>query len=122
MRKPTKLGARLRLSIAPGIALGPGKADLLEAIGETGSIAAAGRRLRMSYRRAWLLVEEMNGDFRAPLIQAAKGGNRGGGASLTATGADILSRYRHMERLCNDAIGADLKVLRGLVKRDSGKP
>ena len=122
MRKPTTLGARLRLAIEPGVAVGPGKADLLEAIGETGSISAAGRQLKMSYRRAWLLVEEMNNDFSAPLVQAAKGGSHGGGASLTRVGEEVLSRYRNMERLCNDAVGADLKALRGLIKRNQGKP
>ena len=121
MRKPTKLGARLRVAIEPGIAVGPGKADLLEAIGETGSISAAGRRLKMSYRRAWLLVDEMNNDFGMPLVHAAKGGSQGGGASLTQAGDEVLIRYRNMERLCNDAVGADLKALRGLIKRNQGK-
>lgn len=121
MRKPTKLGARLRIVIEPGIAVGPGKADLLEAIGETGSISAAGRRLKMSYRRAWLLVDEMNNDFGAPFVHAAKGGSQGGGASLTKAGDEVLIRYRNMERLCNDAVGADLKALRGLIKRNQGK-
>lgn len=117
MRKPTRLGARLRIAIEPGIALGPGKADLLEAIGETGSISAAGRRLKMSYRRAWLLVDEMNNDFSTPLVQAAKGGSQGGGAALTGTGLEVLQRYRNMERLSNDAVGPDLRALRSLVKR-----
>ncbi len=117
MRKPTRLGARLRIAIEPGIALGPGKADLLEAIGETGSISAAGRRLKMSYRRAWLLVDEMNNDFSTPLVQAAKGGSQGGGAALTGTGLEVLQRYRNMERLSNDAVGPDLRALRNLVKR-----
>jgi len=74
----------------------PGQAALLEASGETGSIAAAGRRLGMSYRRARVLVKTMNARFRAPLIEAAKGGPQGGGAQLTEMGRDVLARYRRM--------------------------
>ena len=121
MRKPTRLGARLRVAIEPGIAVGPGKADLLDAIAETGSISAAGRRLKMSYRRAWLLVDEMNNDFATPLVQAAKGGSQGGGAALTKSGQEVLTRYRNMERLCDDAVAADLKALRALIKRNQSK-
>jgi len=83
---------RLRLNIAPGIAFGPGKADLLEGIRDTGSIAAAGRRMRMSYKRAWQLVEELNRVFDTPLVEASKGGSGGGGATLTRAGADALAR------------------------------
>lgn len=98
----------LRLRIAPGIAFGPGKADLLEGIRETGSIAAAGRRMRMSYKRAWQLVEELNRLFDAPLVAAVKGGPGGGGAELTRLGADMLARYRRMHAACCEAIAADL--------------
>ena len=78
--------------------MGPGKADLLEAIAETGSISAAARRMRMSYRRAWLLVHTMNECFAQPLIVAEKGGKTGGGAALTETGEAILARYRQLSR------------------------
>lgn len=76
--------------------MGPGKADLLDAIAETGSISAAARRMRMSYRRAWLLVRTMNACFDKPLVSAAKGGKTGGGAALTDTGAAVLARYREV--------------------------
>jgi len=76
--------------------MGPGKADLLDAIAETGSISAAARRMRMSYRRAWLLVQTMNECFAEPLVSAAKGGKAGGGAALTSTGAAVLARYRQL--------------------------
>ena len=102
---------RLRLQIAPGIALGPGKADLLEGIRDTGSIAAAGRRMRMSYKRAWQLVDELNGFFDVPLVAASKGGSGGGGASLTKAGADVLARYRRMHAACCAAIVDDLSAL-----------
>ncbi|WP_425228029.1 winged helix-turn-helix domain-containing protein [Sphingomonas sp.] len=79
------------------IALGPGKADLLDAIAATGSISAAGRQLGLSYRRAWLLVDTMNRAFAAPLVTAAKGGARGGGAALTETGQAVLAGYRALQ-------------------------
>ncbi|MGH8173739.1 MAG: winged helix-turn-helix domain-containing protein [Rhodanobacteraceae bacterium] len=109
---------RLRLQIAPGIAFGPGKADLLEGIRDTGSIAAAGRRMRMSYKRAWQLVEELNGLFDAPLVAASKGGAGGGGAMLTRAGEDALTRYRRMHAACGKAVAKDLAAL---LKHRSGK-
>ena len=99
---------RLRVRLAPGIDLGPGKADLLEGIGETGSISAAGRRMRMSYKRAWQLVDELNGLFDAPLVAASKGGSGGGGATLTRRGVDVLMRYRRMHAACCAAISGDV--------------
>ncbi len=106
--------ARLRLRLMAGeeIAIGPGKADLLSAIEETGSISAAGRRLDMSYRRAWLLVETMNRCFRAPLVEAAKGGPKGGGARLTKLGAKVLKSYRLMESKAEKAISGEVAKLR----------
>src|ERR1700730_6297389 len=82
-----RLEPRLRILLGSSIAIGPGKAALLELIGETGSIAAAGRRMGMSYRRAWVLAKTMNACFREPLIEAAKGGIGGGGGRLTPKGA-----------------------------------
>ena len=102
---------RLRVQIAPGVAFGPGKADLLDGIRDTGSIAAAGRRMRMSYKRAWQLVEELNGLFDTPLVAASKGGAGGGGALLTRTGEDVLARYRRMHAACCKAIAADVVAL-----------
>lgn len=104
-------GVRLRLMLGGEIALGPGKADLLQGIAETGSISAAGRRLGMSYKRAWLLVDTMNRCFAAPLVVAESGGKTGGGASLTALGEDVLKRFRHMEAAAAKACAADLKAL-----------
>jgi len=86
----------LRIMLGDNIALGPGKADLLEAIANTGSISAAGRSMDMSYRRAWLLVDEMNRCFKTPLVTAAKGGVHGGGAQLTDEGRQVLEHYRTM--------------------------
>jgi molybdate transport system regulatory protein len=87
---------RLRLLFGDRLVFGPGKGELLARIAETGSIAAAGRAMGMSYKRAWALVEEMNAVFRAPLVQSARGGAGGGGATLTPDGCEVLDAYRAM--------------------------
>lgn len=106
------VGTRLRIVIAPGVALGPGKADLLQGIKETGSISAAARRMGMSYKRAWYLVETLNGHFGKPLVVSVKGGRAGGGAQLTALGEEVLAAFREMERLSETAIAPVMKRLR----------
>jgi molybdate transport system regulatory protein len=87
----------IRLDFEGGRRLGAGKIALLEAIEETGSISAAGRRHAMSYRRAWLLVEELNRIFASPLVEARHGGAKGGGAELTEEGRRIVALYRSAE-------------------------
>ncbi len=87
----------LRLVLDAATSLGPGKADLLQGIRETGSIAAAGRRMGMSYKRAWLLVDTLNHCFREPLVAPSKGGKAGGGAALTGTGEAVLALYREAQ-------------------------
>jgi molybdate transport system regulatory protein len=109
------LGARLRIVLEPEIAIGPGKADILEAIEETGSIAAAGRSMGMSYKRAWHLVETMNRCFKSPLVEASKGGRAGGGARLTELGHEVLARYRRMEMLTARVIEPEMAALRSVV-------
>lgn len=111
---------KIRLYAGEEIALGPGKADLLEAIAEEGSISAAARALGMSYRRAWLLVDAMNRCFKTPLVETDAGGRGGGGAALTASGTQILRRYRAMERKAAAAIRADLTALRRSLRGGSG--
>ena len=115
------VGARLRLVLEPDIAIGPGKADLLEGIEETGSIAAAGRRLGMSYKRAWSLIESMKADFGAPLVEARRGGKAQGGADLTDLGTQVLGLYREMEADTATAVSAKLEAMRRLVGRPKGK-
>lgn len=114
MHKPNQIeGLRFRLVLKPGFALGPGKADLLEAVAATGSLAAAGERLGMSAKRVWTLTREMNDAFREPLIETEKGGSGGGGgARLSPLGDQVLSRYRAMERAATDAIASGLAALR----------
>jgi len=107
---------RIRLLIGDAVALGPGKAKLLEAIGDTGSIAAAARGMGMSYGRAWQLVQAMNGDFRAPLVERAAGGRGGGGALLTDLGREALTRYRNMEAQADAAVTEALDEFVSLLK------
>jgi molybdate transport system regulatory protein len=87
----------LRVDLGSGRALGPGKIRLLEAIEKTETISQAGRKLGMSYRRAWLLVDDMNNCFCDPVINAQSGGARGGGATLTSFGQKLVERYRAIE-------------------------
>jgi molybdate transport system regulatory protein len=87
----------IRLDFAAGRRLGAGKIALLESIGKTGSISGAGRAHSMSYRRAWLLVDELNQLFQAPLVSAHHGGSKGGGAELTDEGRRIVALYRDAE-------------------------
>ena len=103
---------RIRLRIL----LGPGKADLLDLIRQTGSIAAAGRAMSMSYKRAWSLVEEMNGAFREPLVDSSRGGAKGGGARLTETGELVLEQYRKIEEIATEAGAARIGLLRSLLR------
>ncbi len=98
---------RLRVVIGPRH-LGPGKADLLEAIGRTGSISAAGREMGMSYRRAWLLVDEVNKMFTRPVVMSSVGGAHGGGAQLSDFGRALVAAYRRIEARTMLAIREEL--------------
>jgi molybdate transport system regulatory protein len=101
------------LLLGSGCAFGPGKADLLTAIVQTGSIAAAGRTMRMSYKRAWQLVDDLNRSFAEPLVATTKGGDRGGGTVLTAKGHKVLAAYRRIERKAQNATLAENTNLTG---------
>jgi molybdate transport system regulatory protein len=107
---------RIRIVFGDDAMLGPGKADLLELIRETGSIAAAGRAMSMSYKRAWMLVEEMNLAFRDPLVEPARGGAKGGGARLTEAGETVLANYRKLEDIMAEAGAARLGLLRSMLR------
>jgi molybdate transport system regulatory protein len=107
---------RLRVLLGAAIAIGPGKADLLDAIAANGSISAAAKRMGMSYRRAWLLVDTMNGCFRGPLVASTRGGAGGGGAQLTPLGVEVLARYRDMEAKALDSLDEDLTAFAKLMR------
>lgn len=111
-----KLQFRLRVVVGDEIAIGPGKIDLLESIGATGSISAAAKAMGMSYRRAWLLVDTMNRCFEMPVVTAEAGGASGGGTRLTPLGAEIVRRYRSMQANAAKAAEPDLAALTALVR------
>jgi molybdate transport system regulatory protein len=112
MDRTTPLRLKAMLFCDGERALGPGRADLLEAIDREGSISGAGRALGMSYRYTWLLVDSMNRCFREPLTEAAAGGRKGGGARLTGAGREVLAAYRELEaRVARAARGPALEVL-----------
>jgi molybdate transport system regulatory protein len=106
---------RLRVLCGGEIALGPGKARLLQGIADLGSLSAAARALDMSYMRAWRLVHTMNACFREPLVELSRGGREQGGATLTATGSRVLELYREMERRSREAIGGPWSELSALL-------
>ena len=108
MRRHARGPTKLRVMFGTEIAMGPGKAELLEAIGATGSISASAKRLGMSYRRAWILVDTMNRCFRSPVVASAAGGSGGGGASVTPFGRTVLRRYRAMQARVDRAIDPEL--------------
>lgn len=89
--------SQIRIYLGDEVALGPGKAELLQHISETGSISEAARRMEMSYNRAWLLVRTMNHCFKEPLVIANRGGDQHGGAELTKTGKRVLAFYQRTE-------------------------
>jgi molybdate transport system regulatory protein len=101
----------LRIDFDGAESLGPGKIRLLELIGETGSISAAGRAMDMSYRRAWTLVDALGKSFREPVVEKSTGGRAGGGASLTPFGQTLVRQYREMERTAQRSLKRQLGVL-----------
>lgn len=114
---PTFPRLRLRVTVSASDWLGPGKADLLAGIAETGSIAAAGRRMGMSYKRAWGLVEVLNSMFAQPVVAASRGGADHGGASLTETGREVLWLYATMlvkaDAALSDEVAQLGRIMRG---------
>jgi len=115
-RQPSGPGiTHLRITLTPTAYIGPGRADLLERIAETRSIAAAGRSMGMSYKRAWSLVQALNEGFGAPLVATSRGGSAQGGAQLTPLGRATLDFYRSMQARADEAVAADLDALLALI-------
>jgi molybdate transport system regulatory protein len=117
MPKKAEVKFRLRVTRGDDIAVGPGKIDLLVAIGKTGSITSAAKELGMSYRRAWLLVDTMNRCFKSPVVAAESGGRRGGGTALTPVGLEVVRRYRRLESAAAKAGAADIRAFLALLAR-----
>lgn len=107
-----------RIILGDDIALGPGKVALLAAIRDTGSIAAAGRQLGMSYKRAWHLVDTMNRCFRTPIVEASKGGAHGGGARITPLAEEVIELYHRLEARAREAGHTELAALMGYLAAD----
>ncbi|WP_323003898.1 LysR family transcriptional regulator [Denitromonas sp.] len=112
----TRLRHQVRIMLDDKIALGPGKATLLEAIGRHGSISAAAREMGMSYTRAWALVDAMNRCFRQPVVLTVTGGKRGGGAEVSAEGYEVLRRYRAMEAAASAALDGLFDDMRPMLR------
>ena len=115
MRKssPTSLPSlSVRIDLVPKGRIGPGKIRLLENINSCGSISAAGRAMKMSYKRAWDLVDEINRICRRPAVERQAGGRNGGGAMLTPFGMSLVERYRKIERSAESAARKELQALR----------
>ena len=115
MARAREATPRLRILMGAAVALGPGKADLLDAVADAGSISGAARAMGMSYRRAWTLVEAMNRDFRNPLIETSAGGSGGGGAHITDAGREALRRYRAMEDKASAAVADEISAFSDLL-------
>jgi molybdate transport system regulatory protein len=111
MSKPATPAIRLRIDLSPDSALGPGKIALLERIDATGSLSQAARELGMSYRRAWLLLDDVNRMFTEPATTASVGGSGGGGAQLTDLGRAIIKAYREIEDAAEKAASARIAWL-----------
>jgi molybdate transport system regulatory protein len=101
----------IRIDLAPDRRIGPGKIKLLENIAALGSIAAGGRALGMSYRHAWLLIDELNAMFKKPVVVSRTGGSKGGGAVLTSLGLSIVARYRAIEQAAAAAAKSHMAAL-----------
>jgi molybdate transport system regulatory protein len=109
----------IRIDLTNGDRIGPGKIALLEAIKSAGSISAAARQLGMSYRRAWLLVEEINKSLREPAVAAATGGKQGGGAAVTAIGEEVIALYRAIERAAHTSAAEEFRTVDRLIRKAS---
>ena len=112
---------RVRLDFGEGRRIGPGKIDLIDAVGRTGSIAAAGRSMGMSYRRAWLLVSAVNQMFDEPVVASHAGGREGGGAVLTDFGRRLVEAYRRVEAGTRDAATKELAEAAGKLVSGDGR-
>jgi molybdate transport system regulatory protein len=110
----------IRIDLGKRAAFGPGKARLLETIEAMGSIRSAAAAMGMSYRRAWLLVQDMEAMMGAPVISAAAGGVRGGGASLTKLGRMLLDKYRAIEQTATRSAAAELRSLIRMTRGNAG--
>ena len=109
----------VRIKLPDDSIMGPGKADLLEHIAQSGSISAAARAMRMSYRQAWTLIDTLNAAFGRPVIDTSQGGRAGGGAQLTSLGKELLARYRKLQGKIEKSTRNDLAAMARLMAPDT---
>jgi molybdate transport system regulatory protein len=116
-------GTRLsiRIDLENGDRIGPGKITLREAIRDTGSISAGARKIGMSYRRAWLLVEQINTAFEGPSVAAAMGGPHGGGAVLTPVGERVIDIYRSIEKAARKSASDEFRAVEKIIRKTKRK-
>lgn len=119
---PHPLRLRLRLKAGRKLVLGPGRLQMLEGIQSTGSISGAARAMGMSYRRAWTLVDDINRCFQTPLVESVAGGQRGGGAHLTALGEEVLGTYARLLDKADAAVAEETRHLERLIAEDVDAP
>lgn len=113
--KPTRDGLKIRVEFGEVGFIGPGKIALMELIAKHGSIRSAGKEMGMSYRRAWMLVEETNCIFKAPVVEKQMGGQGGGGARLSQLGEEVVHRFRAIERAAAEAAREEFTGLKHLL-------
>ena len=116
IRHPDVTGLHIRVVLSGGAIVGPGRAGLLEAIRDEGSISAAARKLGMSYRKAWTLVEDTSRGLGQPVVTSVVGGGQGGGAALTEAGSEVVRLYRLIETKAAAAITAEYESLEALAR------
>jgi molybdate transport system regulatory protein len=109
----------LRVDLGPRQSIGPGKMRLLDAVAATGSISSAGRALGMSYRRAWMLIDDLNSSFERKVVSTTLGGKEGGGAKLTPFGLELVKRYRAIETSAAKATRAHVAFLARALRKGS---
>jgi molybdate transport system regulatory protein len=122
MTKPQQIMVRFRVDLSRNCSIGIGKIELLEAIARTGSISKAAREIGMSYRRAWLLVEDMKVNLDEAVVESNTGGVHGGGASVTAFGKQMIASYRRLESDFQGLAKTQLRDLASHAKLNSGWP
>jgi molybdate transport system regulatory protein len=120
-RAVTGMRLSIRLDLTNGDRIGPGKIALLEAIRDTGSISAGARKVGMSYRRAWLLVEQINAALKEPAVTGASGGRRGGGAVVTPVGAEMIKIYRAIESVASKSAASEFRAVEKIMRKDKRK-
>ncbi len=117
----TETRLSIRLDLVSGDRIGPGKIALLEAIRDTGSISGGARKVGMSYRRAWLLVEQINAALQEPAVTGVTGGRQGGGAVVTPVGDRIIKIYRAIEASARKSVAGEFRAVEKIVRKDKRK-